>query len=160
MGGYFNQKLHSYIMKKLVLLILSLGVAATLFSTNSRAAEPKTVQSKSQKSRGGEKDPNIKSETAPKNSASDQGKAPKGKSNDSSRGLCQIHVDNRTVWWIKIFVDGIYVGTVPPGGDLYPQAISGRTTFYARADFDDGSYRYWGPNAFDCEYAYTWFIGY
>lgn len=69
---------------------------------------------------------------------------------------CDVVVDNYTNLYIKIWVDGEYKGLVAPYGKVTVAAIPGRTKLYCRADFDDGSYKWWGPEYFQCDYEYTW----
>jgi len=53
--------------------------------------------------------------------------------------------DNWTNWWIKCYVDGWYRGYVAPWGELTVYNVGvGPTSLYARADFTDGSWKYWG----------------
>lgn len=57
-----------------------------------------------------------------------------------------VNYDNWTDLYIKTYVNGRYQGTVAPWGNLKIYISSGRTyRLYARADFTDGSYIYWGP---------------
>ena len=146
--------------RRTTVVLLALAVAfGGLFAGLTMAAEKKSkvVEAKAQKSRGEGKDENIKSDAEPKNPTTGGPPAPPDKGGDKSRGAyCQIHVDNHTPLWIKIYVDGYYAGTMPPWGDLYPTAISGGTQLYGRADFVDGTWRFWGPYHFDCDEVYTW----
>jgi hypothetical protein len=55
-------------------------------------------------------------------------------------------LDNSTPWYIDVYVDGSFRGTMGPWDDAQAYAIAGNTRLYARAEFDDGSVRTWGPN--------------
>ena len=107
--------------------------------------------SKGEASRGGEADANIKmgKET---NDASVQMDAPPSKGGAVSRGggYCEVQFDNRSRWYIKVYVDGNYRGTLSPYGDAVVYALPGSTTVYARADFDDGTFYTWGPSNYSC----------
>src|SRR6266849_4222448 len=88
------------------------------------------------------------------NMASD--KAGKSKTGGYGPYTCVVHVDNRTGWIINVWIDGHLRGVVGGGGDLYVATGNGATTFYARADFDNGTYVPWGPRSFTCSGSYTW----
>jgi hypothetical protein len=97
-------------------------------------------------------DPNIKSDKQT-NDPTDKTEAPEAKGGPRSRGGsgCRVQLDNRTRYIIKVYVDGYYRGTMSPYGDSYVYVAPGETKVYARADFDDGSYSYWGPKYYDCD---------
>ena len=65
-------------------------------------------------------------------------------------------VDNWTGYYIDIYVNGNYRGTVSPWDKRVTWAIPGTNTLYAKAVFDDGSYLYWGPKVTYTGYQYTW----
>jgi hypothetical protein len=133
-------------MKKLILAAALVAAAVLAAPSIAPAADAKkgnkNVELKAQVSRGGEADPNIKSGPPKANQAAAPVPA-------ASRG-CVVHVDNRTGWYIQIYLDGDYRGVVGPMGDVYGAVLSGPTRFYARAEFDDGSVRTWGPNQMYC----------
>ncbi|HEY8226486.1 MAG TPA: hypothetical protein VIG25_14495 [Pyrinomonadaceae bacterium] len=123
-------------------------------SASKQKGKPKVTELKAtrgEKSRGGEADPNIKEskETNDPNAMMD---APPTKGGATTRGggYCEVQFDNRTKFYIKLFVDGNYRGTLSPYGDAVVYALPGSTTVYARADFDDGSFSYWGPSSYSC----------
>jgi hypothetical protein len=107
--------------------------------------------SKGEASRGGEQDPNIK-QGKETNDPSSQMDAPPAKGGATSRGggYCEVQFDNRTQWYIKLFVDGSYRGTLSPYGDAVVFVQPGSTAVYARADFDDGTFFRWGPSSYSC----------
>lgn len=102
--------------------------------------------------RGGT-DPNIKQDSSV-NNANAEFVGPKDKAGSGntrgSAGVCKVVLDNRTKLIVKIYVDGTYRGTMSPYGDSVTYTGSGLTRVYARADFDDGSYVYWGPTDYTC----------
>ena len=67
-----------------------------------------------------------------------------------------IIVDNYTGWYIDIYIDGEFRGTLSPWDKRVTWSIPGSTTLYAKATFDDGSYRYWGPTSAQTGYEYQW----
>jgi hypothetical protein len=106
------------------------------------------VTTKGQQSRGSGEDSNIKSK-AHENSKDNANAAPEPPAK-SVRGLgCYVDVNNATSYYIDIYSNGIYQGTVGPWANFYTYP-TGNVSLYARADFTDGSYEKWGPNAFDC----------
>ena len=92
---------------------------------------------------GGEKgaDPNIKTAERTNDPSSSGG---------AKGAVCGVFWDNYTNLYIKVFVDGDYAGMVSPMGELQTYAAAGSTRIYARADYKDGSYDYWGPTVFQC----------
>jgi len=120
---------------------------------SAQKGKPKVTELKATKgdtSRGGE-DPNIKQgkETNDPNASIDA-PAKKGGATTRGGGYCEVQFDNRTKWYIKVFVDGNYRGTLSPYGDAVVYALPGSTSVYARAEFDDGTYSYWGPSSYSC----------
>lgn len=81
---------------------------------------------------------------------------------DKSRGnvygadYSDVVVDNWTGYYIDIYVNGNYRGTVSPYDKRVTWAIPGTNSLYAKAVFDDGSYLYWGPKVTYTGYQYTW----
>ena len=71
-----------------------------------------------------------------------------------------MHVDNRTPYICKIFWSGEYLGTVGSYGDGYFYSSPGQATWYARADFTDGTTMSVGPRSGQVEAGevYTWTI--
>jgi len=65
-------------------------------------------------------------------------------------------IDNWTGYYIDIYVDNSYRGTVSPWDKKVTWAIPGATKLYAKAVFDDGTYLYWGPSTTTTGYQYTW----
>lgn len=140
------------------LLVVGTGMTLVARADEKKAAKkPQAETVKATKTRGGEADPNIKAPASNVNSEAKRSPAPAGKGDGAQRGaITRVHVDNRTPWIIQIFIDGEYRGVVSPWGDGYCNAISGATTFYAVADFDDGSRKTWGPRKATIDGTYTW----
>ena len=106
------------------------------------------VKSQAQKSRGGGPDTNIKTDRAA-NDPNAPAARPERKGERGSRG-CSVDIVNDTGWYVDIYVNGVYNGTVGPWGSgyVFPPAMG--ANLYGRAVFTDGSYQYWGPRQFTC----------
>lgn len=145
-------------MRKNLFSILAISIAVTLsmlsLSTHTlgQGKTAKTVEIKSTRGtikRGADK--NIKkAETANDPKAKIDAPAAKGGGTTRGGGGCRVEIDNSTQWYVKVYVDGIFRGTMDPWGDSYVYVYPGDTTIYARADFTDGSYKYWGPRTSYC----------
>ncbi|HEX8736648.1 MAG TPA: hypothetical protein VF721_15055 [Pyrinomonadaceae bacterium] len=102
--------------------------------------------------RGGT-DPNIKDDST-SNNANAEFVGPKEKTGATNTrgaaGVCKVVLDNQTNLKIKIFVDGSFRGVMAPYGDSVTYTGSGLTRVYARAEFDDGTFIYWGPKDYNC----------
>src|SRR5882762_686300 len=136
-------------------MLLVLATQSAL-SWNAPTGEPqkgKVIELKATKSttRGEGADPNIKSDKQTNDPNSPMA-APEKKGGAKTRGgfLCEVRFDNRTKWFIKLYVDGNFRGTISPFGDAVAYALPGETRVYGRADFDDGTYLYWGPQNYAC----------
>jgi hypothetical protein len=139
------------------------SVAATLMlagvfaapAAGQAGAPGKTVEAHGSKGMKGP-DSHVKIDLAP-NSANAKAVAPPSKGGPKSKGAAgQVHVDNRTNWYVNIYIDGAFRGTVEPWGDIYLYNACGSTTLYAKAPFDDGTYIYWGPTTDDfCSTTWT-----
>jgi hypothetical protein len=149
---------------KNLLSIFAISIAVTLsmmsLSTDAfgqkdkgKGKTAKTVDIKSTRgdaTRGGA-DKNIKQgEMANDPKAKIDAPAAKGGGTTRGGGGCRVEMDNSTSWYVKVYVDGIFRGTMDPWGDSYVYVYPGDTTIYARADFTDGSYKYWGPRTSYC----------
>jgi hypothetical protein len=129
---------------------LSLSIAGTALATGKGQA------TRGAKGGPGVTEPQLKGTDA-KNDPAAAPEAPPDKGGKKTRAqLCHLHVDNRTSLYVKIFVDGDYVGTVYPWGDSYGTYAGGGREVYGRADFTDGSWSYWGPSTISCKGPYTW----
>ena len=98
-------------------------------------------------------DPNIKEDDAP-NVPNAPKNPPVAKGGGTSKGIggdCEVQFDNQTNLNIKTFINGRYRGTVGEYGDSNLYIVPGYISVYARADFSDGTYLYWGPEKQNCE---------
>ena len=86
--------------------------------------------------------------------------APASKGGFADRGLngtCNIHVDNKTGYYVSFYFNGNAAGAVGPWGDLYPTSSGGAAVLYAKAVFADGSVLTFGPQNFSCTGTdFTW----
>lgn len=143
---------NKYVMTTVLLLVVSMLGALLVSAQTSKRKAPKAIELKAQKSTArGADDPNIKDD----NQANDPNAkipAPEAKGGPKSRAgsACEVRLDNRTNYTIKIYIDGKYRGTVEPYGDAIGYAAPGETKVYARADFTDGSVLTWGPTIYNC----------
>lgn len=147
-----------------VLVLLLFGVSAQAqekkpATAGAAAGKKEVVATKAQAGTAGT-DANVKSDSE-KNNPNMQAPAPPGKGG-RKRGAgpipCGLHIDNRTPWLARIYVDGNYRGTISQYGDLVGLTGNGPTSLYAVAPFDDGSEKTWGPRIFNCSAgsSYTW----
>ena len=127
-----------------------------------KAKSGTTVETKGVVSRGAAaQDPNIKTPRGTNPAAQKPAPPEKGGSQPKTRGgvaICTVDVDNWTGYWIDIYVDGDYSGTVNPWGEGITHAIAGGTRLYGKATLDNGSSYTWGPMNVDCPAygVYTW----
>lgn len=77
-------------------------------------------------------------------------KKDKGMTRGTGQKTCTVYLTNNTDYEIDIYIDGKYRGTTGESGTTYATTGSGSTRVYARADFEDGSYLYWGPSNYTC----------
>ena len=140
------------VLKFATSLVLAIFVALAI-SASAQDAAQKTgknlVKASAQSSRGGGQDSNIKSD----NKANDpNAKTPPPPEKSGTRGArgCAVDVNNYTAWYVDIYVNGVFTGTVGPWGNgfVYPPAMG--SALYGRANFTDGSWKYWGPQQFTC----------
>jgi hypothetical protein len=125
-------------------MLALLGGVTTLTALQSSAAPKKgpTVKVKAQK--GEARGVQIKNEHETNNPGA-KIKPPAAKGGPKTRGgVGTLHVDNRTQWYIRIYNNGDYIGTVGPYGDLYRYAEAGNHVLYARAPMEDGDDLHWG----------------
>ncbi len=102
--------------------------------------EPYAVKIELSPTKGTGPDKNIK-ETRGKNSS----KKPATSKDDKT---CRIAIKNNTDQTIDIYVGGRFRHTMGPMDSSY--FTNDSTVIYAKAEFDDGSYFYWGPSSFKC----------
>ena len=87
--------------------------------------------------------PNIKSDQVT-NKPGRKVIIPASKGGKARGRLGAVHIDNRTTFYIGIYVNGDLEGTVGPGGDLYWSATAGRLRLYGQAP---GTTLDWGPTS-------------
>ena len=136
--------------KKTAVVVSIVGLALALASTAQAQKKP-DLTSRSSEGRGtATSDDNIKTAAGANDKASvipaPPGKGGAPATRGTGQGTCTLMVDNRTGLWIDLYTDGNYRGQVSPYGDMVGYVGCGSTTFYARAPFSDGSYRFWGPS--------------
>lgn len=109
------------------------------------------VELKSNRGTATGEDPNITTGDLP-NNLNSKGTPPANKGGNSKGAAgCKVIFDNYTDWRIKLYVNGVYRGTAGSYDDAYLYVSpSPNVVVYGRADFDDGSYLYWGPTSYDC----------
>ena len=142
----------------LLFLVSAIVLSGSLTTVQGQKSKPKVIELKAQKPTTRGEDPNIKDDKET-NDPNSQLVAPEQKGGAKTRGggSCEVRFDNRTRWFVKLYVDGTYRGTISPYGDGVAYTGSGSTRVYGRAQFDNGDYLYWGPNDYSCysgEYIY------
>ena len=144
-----------------VLTTVAAGAPQQTAAKDKAAAGKEVVNETAKTGKAGAADANIKHDSE-KNNPNAKIAPPPEKGGPKTRGAgpyrCAIHVDNRTPWIIRTYIDGDYVGAVNRFGDIAGYTGNGPTLFYAVALFDDGSTRTWGPHLFQCPAGevYTW----
>ena len=139
-------------MKKLLIVVLSVSMSLSALAQTEK--QPKVIES--------ERIMGTNPTVGKLKEATNDKKKAELKDDKAKQGpvygseYCDVVVDNYTNLYIKVWVDDEYKGVVGPYGKITVAALPGKTTLYARADFDDGSYYYWNPSAFDCSWQYTW----
>lgn len=134
-------------------LIIPATQSALAQKSKSQGGKPKVIEMKATKSttRGEGADPNIKDDKQTNDPKSEMA-APEKKGGARTRGggYCEVRLDNRSRWFVKVYVDGTFRGTMGPFGDSVAYTLPGETRVYARSDFDDGTFIYWGPTNYSC----------
>lgn len=138
-------------------LILAAGLMVPALAQAPQAGgKEKVEEAKPSQARGDAKLP----DTPRANRKDDNTPAPpeKGGAKPRGSGICRVHVDNRTRYIMRVWVDGQYQGLMGAFGDLFVYAIAGGTRLQAQASFDDGSVLNWGPSIVNCpeDGTYRW----
>jgi hypothetical protein len=159
-----KKKIFSYLQFATAIVLVSLvGIVYThaqdqMKADDMKAPAKQVIKAPAQSSRGGGADPNIKSEAKPANDPNVKTPPPPEKSGQRGARGCAVEVSNYTAWFVNIYSNGVYVGTVGPwaNGVTYPPMVG--SAVYARANFTDGSWKYWGPRQFVCAQGgiYSW----
>jgi hypothetical protein len=109
-----------------------------------------TIQTSGVKAQAGAKDSNIKNDNA-LNSADQKIAPPAKKGGPAAKGVyCELHIDNRTPYYVRFYMNGELGAIIGPFGDYYPDITSGLAVLYGRAVFDDGSAYTFGPRDYQC----------
>jgi hypothetical protein len=129
---------------------LSLAAALCLCAAAAEAQHKSATDSITTRSavrRGAGRDENIRKDEAVNSTTPAASRTPAVKDGEKTCGaMCaRLHIDNRTGWNIRIYVDGDYAGMVGPFGDVYGYYGCDEHRLYAVARFSDGSERTWGP---------------
>ncbi len=141
----------------IALVILSVSVAfspvSLITETEAQNSNKKVRQTKSEKvtqkseKGSGTEDKNV---TAMRSQNSKNSKSTKTKTRGNGQRTCNIDLINDTGYVIDIYIDGRYRGTISEYDSNYTTTGSGATKLYARAEFDDGTFLYWGPKDITC----------
>lgn len=146
-------------MLRLVLL-LSLILFIQLFNVQTAISQSEEIiiETGAERGRGSlETDQNIRSEVAI-NIPGQPVPPPsyKGGEVGERSSYSRLRIDNWTGWWVKIYIDGDYVGNAAPWGELTTHVPSGPVRMYARADMTDGDHLSWGSLSRNVDRTYTW----
>ena len=138
-------------MKRILALVCMLAMIVglgALVATQSHAKPPKgdSVKTKGVETKTRGENPNIKNDHE-KNDKNAKPAAPHAKGGKTRGDTGTIHVDNQTGWYVRVYANGDYIGTVGPYGDLYRYAETGTYTMFARAPFDDSPDLTFGPGS-------------
>ncbi len=148
----------------------SISGTVTVMAQNSKDVKKKkkklqesvtVTASKGTSSKGGDADANITQAEMP-NVIDMKMDLPISKGGGKGKGGgasdCEVQLDNWTSWNVKMYINGNFRGTLSGGNESYLYYTPGKLTLYARADFSDGSYLYWGPKSYTClENQYVYF---
>jgi len=138
-------------MKRILLAAFTL-IALTFASTD--ASAQKTTKKKEKVSLQASSTPSAEV-AALKRPDNVKGKpAAKKRGDVYGSNYSDIIVDNWTGYYLDVYVDGTYRGSISPYGDKTTWAVPGRTTIYVKAVFSDGSY-YWWKKVANTGYEYT-----
>jgi hypothetical protein len=146
-------------IRTLLFIPLVAACAALLTAGAAQAQQPqaKVSENKAERSRGAGADQNVKADRAPNHVSATAAPAPAAKGGERTRGgVSVVHIDNWTQWYIDVYMNGTFCGSMGPWGDTYCYVPSGNVTMYARAPFDDGSALKWGPRVDYVDGTYTW----
>ncbi|HEY9678751.1 MAG TPA: hypothetical protein V6C76_12130 [Drouetiella sp.] len=135
-----SKLLSSFLAFVAVFTLLSAAHAATDDAGANAAKVRELPTVKAEKSQAG-KDSNIKIEKAT-NSAS----KPKADPSKARSGWGSFRVYNKTGFYMDVYEDGTYVGTLAPWS--YSTWVAfGSTTVYCKVVFDNGEFMHWMYNA-------------
>ena len=136
-----------------VVIAITLAIPATADDKKPEGKKTdKVVETQPTKGRGAGPDENIKS-GRPTNTP-DMKRAPTERAASGS-AACAVILRNLSAYYLDIYVDGKFRGTLGPSEDGYTLTYAGTTRAYASAPGVDTT---WGPSEFYCPVAstYTW----
>ena len=141
-----------FMLAVLVILAVSVAFSPVSLITETEAQSKSERQKKAEKvtdksSKGSGEDKNV-TQTRGKNSMTN--KSTRTKTRGSGQKTCNIDLINETGYVIDIYIDGKFRGTMGEYDANYTTTGTGATKLYARAEFDDGSFLYWGPKNITC----------
>ena len=130
-------------MKKTILSIFAAGFMMLAFTTTTSAQKKIAVkvESKPVDANRGSNNPNIKSDVPTTD-----------KPASKPRGTCSVYFDNYSGLYVKVYVDGYYMGTLSPYGAFTVNAADGYTEIYC---ISTGGTRYWTATG-NCTGRYTY----
>lgn len=142
-----------------LVLLLSFFLFMQLFTIeiSSAQSEETIIETSAERGRGSvENDQNIRSEVAI-NIPGQPVPPPsyKGGEEGERSSYSRLRIDNWTGWWVKIYIDGDYVGNAAPWGELTTHVPSGPVRMYARADIGP-DHLSWGSLSRNIDRTYTW----
>lgn len=143
-------------MKKQILLLAILLTAGIGFSGHAQTGKPKLKKETVDAKPVATPDPKVDGLQRPVNNKNNPAPPSTSRGEVYGPNYSDVVVDNWTGYYIDIYVNGNYRGTVSPYDKRVTWAIPGTNTLYAKAVFDDGSYLYWGPKVTYTGYTYTW----
>jgi hypothetical protein len=149
---------------KLRLITASSFAAALLWATTEVGAQQPQERGRSTtagvRARGGGADANVTKDEATNVAGKAASQQPEAKTTNRGSFTAvapgQLCIDSWVDLYVRIYVNGEYVGTVSPWGDSCGYYGPGTFRLYAKAVFTDGSYLSWGPINANLTYGYTW----
>ncbi|HUR65414.1 MAG TPA: hypothetical protein VMZ03_03615 [Chitinophagaceae bacterium] len=143
-------------MKKQIFLLAFLLVAGVGFTSYAQTKKPKLKMETINSSPVSKTDAKVDVLARPTNTKNKPAAPGTSRGDVYGTDYSDVVVDNWTGYYIDIYVNGNYRGTVSPYDKRVTWAIPGTNTLYAKAVFNDGSYLYWGPKVTYTGYSYTW----
>ena len=129
-----------------LILLASMFIWSASPAATAPKGKPKIVKTKAAENRGTRTDENIKHADG-KNTLTGGPAAPPDKGGKKTRGAGgYTTIDNWTPWYIKVYANGDYMGTLGPWEKKWTYTGDQCPNLYARADFDDGTWKFWGPS--------------
>jgi hypothetical protein len=135
-------------MAKYFVLAVVIACVVVLVSVPMTAQK---FQTSGVKAQAGAKDANVKNDN-PVNSPDVKKAPPPKKGGPAAKGgmYCDGHVDNRTPYYVRYYMNGDLEAIIGPYGDYYPAYTHGTAVLYGKVVFDDGSVSTFGPREYVC----------